>query len=313
MEVSSSDSGQKSEENPGKTKFQLLLISGLKKEIEAARRLDPEKLAVEIEKTGFSCQQCGKCCRRAFGDNRVLVIPREIEKIREYTGLSKLEIAGPLIPDLFESGSETDEPGSVADVCVHESDRAEKSVEPESAERDSSEHESAEHESVEIEQCRGISGDTGGSSLKLLELLKEDIDSEGNIHAFGWMLRRKRNGDCVFLEQGTNRCRIYPVRPMLCRTYPFYMEELKLHTCECEGLGYPISREESLKMAEDLLFRYITELEDMLATYERFENFDKGDKGPELARKSAEKGAFAFIVHDSSGVSKISVKVQERG
>ena len=125
------------------------------------------------------------------------------------------------------------------------------------------------------------------------------------------MLRRKKDGDCVFLEQGTNRCRIYAVRPMLCRTYPFYMEDLKLYTCECEGLGYPISGEESLKLAEDLLFRYIAELEDMLAMYERFENFEKGGKGPELARENAEKGAFAFIVHDSSGASKVSVKVQE--
>ncbi len=305
MEASSSDRGQKSEEisdekseekseeNPGKTKFQLLLISGLKKEIEAVRRLEPEKLAAEIEKTGFSCQQCGKCCRRAFGDNSVLAIPREIEKIREHTGLSKLEIAGPLIPDLFESGSETDEPGNAMDDGVHERDEVK--------------------ESAESEQCGGISGDTGGNSLKLLELLEEEIDSEGNIHAFGWMLRRKRNGDCVFLEQGTNRCGVYPVRPMLCRTYPFYMEELKLHTCECEGLGYPISGEESLKLAEDLLSRYIAELEDMLAMYERFENFDKGDNGSELARNNAEKGAFAFIVHDSSGASKISMKVQECG
>lgn len=306
MEGSSPDSGQKSKQNPGKTKFQLLLISGLKKEIEAARRLDPEKLAAEIEKKGFSCQHCGKCCRRAFGDNSVLVIPREIEKIREYSGLSKLEIAAPLIPDVFESGSGMDVGESAAGDVVHGGRETEKSVEYGSLEPDSLEPESAERE-----KCCCISGNTGGNSLQLLELLEGDIDSEGNIHAFGWMLRRKRNGDCVFLEQGTNRCRIYPVRPMLCRTYPFYMEDMKLYTCECEGLGYPISREESLKLAEDLLSRYLAELEDMLAMYERFENFEKGDKGPELARENAEKGAIAFIVHDSSGISKIPWKIQE--
>ncbi|HII01735.1 TPA: YkgJ family cysteine cluster protein [Methanosarcinaceae archaeon] len=290
MEGSSSDSGQKSKQNSGKTKFQLLLISGLKKEIEAARRLDPEKLAAEIEKIGFSCQQCGKCCKRAFGDNRVLVIPREIEIIREYSGLPKLEIAGPLIPDVFESGPGVDKVKGAHEDGVHGDKEAEKST--------------------VSEKFEGISLDTG-DALQLPELLEEDIDSEGNIHAFGWMLRRKRNGDCSFLEKGTNRCRIYPVRPMLCRTYPFYMEELKLYTCECEGLGYPISGGESLKLAEDLLSRYLAELEDMLAVYEKFENFEKDGGGLKLARENMEKGAFAFIVHDSSGVSKISVKVQE--
>ncbi len=291
MEGSSSDSGQKSKQNSGKTKFQLLLISGLKKEIEAARRLDPEKLAAEIEKTGFSCRQCGKCCRRAFGDNRVLVIPREIEKIREHTDLPKLDLAGPLIPDVFESGSEVDELKGAPEDGFYEG-------------------EEAENPPVN-EKIGGISVDTGGDTLQFPKLLKEDVDSEGNIHAFGWMLRRKRNGDCVFLGQGTNRCRIYSVRPMLCRTYPFYLEDLKLYTCECEGLGNLISWEESLKLAGDLLTRYLAELEDMLAVYEKFENFEKEGKGLELARENMEKGKCTYIVHDSSGVSKISVKIQE--
>ena len=88
-----------SKKSPEKRNYQLLLIDGLKKEIEIARRLDPEKFAAEIEKTGFFCQHCGKCCRRAFGDNRVVLTPSEIEKIREYTGLSKLEVAGPFISE----------------------------------------------------------------------------------------------------------------------------------------------------------------------------------------------------------------------
>ena len=92
---------------------------------------------------------------------------------------------------------------------------------------------------------------------------------------------------------------------MLCRTYPFYIEELKLHTCECEGLGYPISAEDSRKLAENLLFRYISELEDMLAMYEKYVNFRRGEKGLELAKKSLEKGTCTYIVHDSTGSTKI--------
>lgn len=250
MAISSSGDQQKTE----KTKFQILLIDNLKQEIESARKLDPEKLALEIGKIGFSCLHCGKCCRQAFGDNRVMLIPDEIEKIREFTGLSKLELAGPYVPEphFWVSGRNEDHP-----------------------------------------------------SPELLEFLQENIDFEGNIHAFGWALRRKINGDCVFYENSTCRCRIYPVRPMLCKTYPFYIEELKLCTCECEGLGNPISPEDSLKLAKKLLCRYVSELEDVLAVYESYIDFRRGDRGLERAKENLEKNRSVFVVHDSTGVTII--------
>jgi Fe-S-cluster containining protein len=264
MEISNPGSKRKSD----KTDYQLLLIASLKKEIESARRLDPEKLASEIEKIGFLCQHCGKCCRRTFGDNRVMLIPAEIEKIREFTGFSKLEIAGPFMPE----PSQPDE---------------------------------FEEEERKTENLFGAPEmNETLSSSEFLELLQESIDPEGNIHAFGWMLRRKRNGDCTFLEKETSRCRVYPVRPMLCRTYPFYIEALKLNTCKCEGLGYPISAEDSRKLAKSLLSRYISELEDTLAVYEKYVNFRRGGKGFELAKKKLEKGRCTYVVHDSTGITK---------
>jgi len=269
MEESSSGSKQKSE----KTKYQLILIAALKKEIEIARKLDPEKLADEIEKTGFSCQHCGKCCRRVFGDNRVVLTPQEIENIREYTGLSKLEVAGPLIPEACQP----EEPGDDKENMDEGSPSRvlEENVEP----------------SPEFPE--------------ILELLKDDIDSGGNIHTYGWMLRRKKNRDCVFLEKNTNRCRIYPVRPMLCNTYPFYIEGLKLYTCECEGLGDHISAEEIRKLAETLLSRYISELEDTLAMYEKYEDFERGKEGLDIAKNNLEKDMCTYIIHDSRGITKI--------
>lgn len=260
------NSGSSSNKNTEKTEYQLTLIAALKKEIEIARRLDPEKLATDIEKTGFSCQHCGKCCKRAFGDNRVVLTPQEIEKIQKYTGLSKLEVAGPLIPDVCQSGDEEDIESSSAMLPVMDEEAA-------------------------------------SDSSRILELLKEDLDSEGNIHTYGWMLRRKRNGDCIFLEKDTRRCRIYSVRPMLCLTYPFYIEELKLYTCECEGLGDHISAEESRKLADALLSRYILELEDTLVMYEKYQNFERTAEGQEIARKNLEKG-IVYIVHDSRGSTK---------
>lgn len=273
MEIPASGNNKRSQ----KTEYQLILIAALKKEIEIARRLDPEKLAAEIEKTGFSCQHCGKCCRRAFGDNRVVLTPQEIEQIREYTGLSKLEVAGPLIPE----------------ACQPE----EIGEDDECRDTEGSFRLSEKNEGPNEELFSEISG--------LLELLKEDIDSEGNIHAFGWMLRRKKNGDCIFLEKDANRCRTYPVRPMLCSTYPFYIEGLKLYTCECEGLGYHISAEESRKLAEALLSRYILELEDTLAMYEKYEDFKRGEGGLEIAKNNFENGICIYIIHDSKGITKI--------
>jgi Fe-S-cluster containining protein len=268
MEFSSSGSNKKC----GKTNYQLFLIENLKKELEMARKLDPEKLAAEIRKIGFSCQYCGKCCKRAFGDNRVVITPFEIERIREYTGFSKLEVAGPFVPEISIS------------------------CKPEEEEEKGRENFSEAFEGNES---------TPSETQEFLELIKEDIDSEGNIHSFGWVLRRKRNGDCIFLEKNTNRCRNYTVRPMLCSTYPFYIEELRLHTCECEGLGYPIDERDSCKLAENLLYRYVSELEDTLRMYEKFEDFRREDKGMELAKKSLEKGICTYIIHDSTGVNKI--------
>lgn len=257
------NSNLEGEQKAEKTNLQLLLIADLKQEIESAHRLDPEKLAVEIEKTGFSCQRCGKCCRKAFGDNRVMLTPYEIETIREFTGLSKLEIAGPFLPEIADIEDNT--AGSAKNTGKNEEKM----------------------------------------SSELLELLQENIDFEGNIHIFGWVLRRKTNGDCIFNENVTGRCRVYPVRPMLCKTYPFYIEELKLQTCECEGLGYPISKDESRKLAEKLLNRYVIELEDMLAVYENYLEFRRGDSGPELARQKLEQGECIYVVHDSTGTAKI--------
>lgn len=264
------DSSAGGKQMSGKTNYQLLLIAGLNREIEMACKLDPEKLATEIRKIGFSCQHCGKCCRRAFGDNRVVIIPSDIESIREYTGLSKLEVAGPFMPENTIPEESGEDEGDKPENSFRVPEENEESISPE-----------------------------------FLELLQGDIDCEGNIHAFGWILRRKRNGDCIFLEKDTNKCRIYPVRPMLCSTYPFYIEDLRLQTCECEGLGYPISEEGSRKLAENLIFRYISELEDMLAMYEGFVDFRKEEKGMELAKKNLENGICTCIVHDSTGSTKI--------
>lgn len=60
-------------------------------------------------------------------------------------------------------------------------------------------------------------------------------------------LIERANGDCVFFERRGDEggCRVYPVRPTQCRTYPFWREFLRsrrawegvLRTCPGAGSG----------------------------------------------------------------------------
>ncbi len=51
------------------------------------------------------------------------------------------------------------------------------------------------------------------------------------------------NGDCVFLDPQTRKCKVYAARPRQCRTWPFWESNLEsaetwAHTCEvCPGSG----------------------------------------------------------------------------
>ena len=219
-------------------KYKSLLIQELKQELTNASNISTGTIAAKIEDIGFSCLMCGKCCRREFGDNRVLLIPQEIQVISDHTILEAHEIATPTTSD-----------GSDSDL----------------------------------------------------------IDTDGKIHTFGWMLARKSNGDCNFIEDAetSNKCTIHDVRPMLCRTYPFYMQDMELHISECEGLGYKISPEESLTIAHDVASRYITEIEDTIALYQKFEGFTPSPENIEIKGRTDVDDHVIYVVHDSNGTHEV--------
>ena len=58
-----------------------------------------------------------------------------------------------------------------------------------------------------------------------------------------WSLRDYPNGDCVFLDPQSRRCRVYAARPMQCRTWPFWPSNIDSkesweRTCDrCPGSG----------------------------------------------------------------------------
>lgn len=65
--------------------------------------------------------------------------------------------------------------------------------------------------------------------------------------AIGWILRRNEAGDCSFYREG--ECSIYEFRPMICRCYPFFMDERGVDVMHCNGLGNEMTRERAEEMA----------------------------------------------------------------
>lgn len=137
------------------------------------------------------------------------------------------------------------------------------------------------------DEIRKIMAATGLDWLDVVEPEEDgDEDEYGNRQAFEWALRKKPDGDCIFLENG--RCTIYDSRPFICRTYPFYLEEGRPGHGECDGLGCCDGRG-SLAMAQELIARSIRELEESIALLERLD-LDAGRGSTGL-----------IIVHDSEG------------
>jgi len=59
----------------------------------------------------------------------------------------------------------------------------------------------------------------------------------------GISLREHANGDCIYFDGQTRRCTIYPVRPVQCRTWPFWNSILESREtwqeaqARCPGAG----------------------------------------------------------------------------
>lgn len=116
-----------------------------------------------------------------------------------------------------------------------------------------------------------------------------DEDCSGRYRAFEWVLRRRTNGECIFYESG---CRIYEHRPLLCRTYPFYIHDGALGVSECPSVGdggCPTG------LARDLKRRWIREIEEAIGLLERFETYCIARRGVPLS------GHNRVVVYDSEG------------
>ena len=75
--------------------------------------------------------------------------------------------------------------------------------------------------------------------LELTEFLKQFVRQVGNRYS----LVEHESGECVFLDPKTRGCTVYEVRPVQCRTWPFWSSNLQSETSwqetcrECPGAG----------------------------------------------------------------------------
>lgn len=143
-------------------------------------------------------------------------------------------------------------------------------------------------------EIRAIMDEAGGEGwLEVAEPpLEGEWDSEGNFHTLEWRLR-KEGRDCKYHSE--DGCRIYEARPLLCKTYPFYLDEGCLRWSECRGLGGEISFEVAQKLAELLKRRQIVEIREATELIRNYEDFERGEPSPHGK----------CIVHDSEGEHEI--------
>jgi Fe-S-cluster containining protein len=103
----------------------------------------------------------------------------------------------------------------------------------------------------ECQQCGGCyTGESGTiyvgkeEILTIAEFLDISVSEFTDRYAYPYKdscsIREDEQGQCLFYDKG---CRIYPVRPMQCRTFPFWFSNLRSETKwqetirECPGIG----------------------------------------------------------------------------
>lgn len=98
--------------------------------------------------------------------------------------------------------------------------------------------------------CTGAPGVVWVSEEEIAEIAAHLDKPIGEIRLFHTRLVRGRvslvehqNGDCTFFDPESRGCTVYPVRPIQCRTWPFWNSNLESaekwqKTCEyCPGAG----------------------------------------------------------------------------
>ncbi|EHQ34887.1 YkgJ family cysteine cluster protein [Methanoplanus limicola] len=123
---------------------------------------------------------------------------------------------------------------------------------------------------VSAPEIRKIMENTGQSWSEIAEPYPDFLKQEdGTEYTFNWALKRE-GSRCIFLNE-SGRCRIYDIRPDICRTYPFMIQDGELLAFECPGIGEENnSKKDTRILAEDLICREENEDEDFRKIEENY-------------------------------------------
>jgi Fe-S-cluster containining protein len=143
-------------------------------------------------------------------------------------------------------------------------------------------------------EIRRITDIAGDSWLNVAEPPSVgEWDLMGNFHTLEWRVKKCKKS-CKYHVHAPSECRIYEAKPLLCSTYPFYLDGGDLRCSECRGLGEPIDPLEAKKIAARLKERNIVEIQEAISLLENYGDFQRGYPG---------EGS--CIVHDSEGEHRI--------
>jgi len=96
--------------------------------------------------------------------------------------------------------------------------------------------------------------------IRRITALGFKVDEFAIFNGYYWQLRNI-NGHCYFLNPKTNKCKIYPYRPIGCKIYPIiYIENIGVSVdSECP-MAYTVTEKE-IEEAAPILIRIIKEIE----------------------------------------------------
>ncbi len=110
--------------------------------------------------------------------------------------------------------------------------------------------------------CTGEPGTVYVSPKKLVQIahylsMEISVLTRSHVYPFknGFSIKEREDGQCYFYNDG---CRIYPVRPLQCRIFPFWFENLRSRkqwnhiSGQCPGIGRGklYSKEKILKIVQ---------------------------------------------------------------
>jgi len=78
-------------------------------------------------------------------------------------------------------------------------------------------------------------------SQETLMSLDDFVEKIEGLEPYAYRMKKTQGGKCVFLKEKS--CFIYPIRPLICRFYPFQLKSVRnnryafTHTEECPGIG----------------------------------------------------------------------------